>query len=71
MSFIGRPLRIIHSEAAGTFGGQEHRVFKEMVGMRERGHFLEAICQPGSMLSERLRHEGFRVHLLEMDGITN
>lgn len=71
MNFTDRPLRIIHSEAAGTFGGQEHRVLKEMTGMRERGHFLEAICQPGSLLSERLMHEGFRVHILEMDGVAN
>jgi len=33
-----RPLRILHSEAATSFGGQEHRIFKEMVAMRERGH---------------------------------
>lgn len=71
MDFADRPLRIIHSEAAGTFGGQEHRVFKEMMAMRERGHFLEAICQPGSMLGERLMREGFRAHLLKMDGIAN
>ena len=50
-----RPLRIIHSEAATSFGGQEHRVFKEMVAMRERGHYLEAICQPDAELTERLR----------------
>ncbi len=54
-----RRLRIIHSEAATSFGGQEHRVFKEMVAMRERGHYLEAICQPDAELTERLREAGF------------
>ena len=54
-----RSLRIIHSEAATSFGGQEHRVFKEMVAMRERGHYLEAICQPDAELTERLREAGF------------
>jgi glycosyltransferase involved in cell wall biosynthesis len=63
-----RPLRIIHSEAATSFGGQEHRVFKEMVAMRERGHYLEAICQPDAELTERLREAGFVVHTLFMDG---
>ncbi|MEI8401010.1 MAG: glycosyltransferase family 4 protein [Alcaligenaceae bacterium] len=66
-----RSLRIIHSEAATSFGGQEHRVFKEMVAMRERGHHLEAICQPDAELTERLREAGFVVHTLYMDGTVN
>lgn len=64
-------LRIIHSEAATGFGGQEHRILKEMKAMRERGHHLEAICQPDAMLADRLRDEGFPVHVLPMDGATN
>ncbi len=63
-----RPLRIIHTEAATSFGGQEHRIFKEMVAMREAGHHLEAICQPRAQLTTRLRQEGFTVHTMEMDG---
>ena len=66
-----RPLRIIHSEAATSFGGQEHRVFKEMLAMRERGHYLEAICQPDAELTQRLREAGFVVHTLYMDGTVN
>ena len=66
-----RPLRIIHSEAATSFGGQEHRIFKEMVAMRERGHYLEAICQPDAELTQRLREAGFVVHTLLMDGMFN
>ena len=65
------PLRIIHSEAATSFGGQEHRVFKEMVAMREKGHYLEAICQPDAELTTRLREAGFVVHTLYMDGLPN
>lgn len=65
------PLRIIHSEAATSFGGQEHRIFKEMLAMRERGHFIEAICQPHAMLTQRLRDVGFVVHTLYMDGPLN
>ncbi len=66
-----KPLRIIHSEAATSFGGQEHRVFKEMVAMREKGHYLEAICQPDAELTTRLREAGFVVHTLYMDGVVN
>ena len=65
------PLRIVHSEAATSFGGQEHRVFKEMVAMRERGHYLEAICQPDAELTQRLRDADFIVHTLYMDGAVN
>ncbi len=66
-----RSLRIIHSEAATSFGGQEHRVFKEMVAMRERGHYLEAVCQSDAELTQRLREAGFVVHTLGMDGVVN
>ena len=66
-----RPLRIVHSEAATSFGGQEHRIFKEMVAMRERGHYLEAICQPDAELTPRLRDAGFVVHTMFMDGFIN
>ena len=66
-----RPLRIVHTEAATSFGGQEHRIFKEMLAMRDRGHHLEAVCQPHALLTERLRNEGFVVHTLLMDGPLN
>ncbi|WP_260679702.1 glycosyltransferase [Ectopseudomonas mendocina] len=64
-------MRIVHSEAATSFGGQEGRIFKEMNAMRARGHHLEAICQPSALLAERLSDAGFTVHTLEMDGPLN
>lgn len=66
-----KPLRIVHSEAATSFGGQENRIFKEMLAMREQGHYLEAICQPDAQLVGRLREAGFVVHTLPMDGALN
>lgn len=36
-------LRIIHVEAASTFGGQEGHIFKEMLAMRDRGHYLDPL----------------------------
>lgn len=62
------PLRILHTEAATDFGGQEHRIYKEMLAMRARGHHLEAVCQPGALLGERLRSQGFRVREVVMHG---
>ncbi len=66
-----KPLRIVHSEAETSFGGQENRIFKEMLAMREQGHYLEAICQPDAQLTGRLRGDGFVVHTLAMDGVLN
>ncbi len=66
-----KPLRIIHSEAATNFGGQEYRIFKEMVAMREQGHHMEAVCQPDALLTQRLREAGFVVHTMYMDGLFN
>lgn len=68
-SISTRPLKILHTEAATTFGGQEHRIYKEMMAMRERGHHLEAVCQPDATLGERLRQQGFRVHDVTMPGL--
>ncbi len=66
-----RPLRIVHSEAAVSFGGQEHRIFKEMRAMRKRGHHMELICRPEAQLVGRMRDEGFVVHTVPMGGIPN
>lgn len=65
------PLRIIHSEAATSFGGQEQYIYRMMHAMRDRGHHLEAICQPQAVLTQRLREDGFTVHTLFMDGPVN
>lgn len=66
-----KPLRILHSEAATGFGGQENRIFKEMVAMRAAGHHMEALCQPHARLAQRLSDEGFVVHRMLMDGPRN
>ncbi|MVW80331.1 glycosyltransferase family 4 protein [Bordetella sp. 02P26C-1] len=63
------PLRILHTEAAVAFGGQEHRIFKEMHAMRARGHHVEALCQPQAQLVPRLREAGFTVHTVPMGGL--
>ncbi len=65
------PLRILHSEAATSFGGQEQYIRRMMLAMRDRGHHLEAVCQPDALLVQRLRDEGFTVHTTYMDGPLN
>lgn len=63
-----RPLRILFSEAATGFGGQERYIFRMMCALRERGHLLEAACQPHARLARQLAEAGFTVHTLYMDG---
>src|SRR3546814_18149445 len=65
------PLRILHSEAATSFGGQEQYIYRMMLAMRDRGHHLEAVCQPHAVLTQRLREQGFTVHTTYMDGPVN
>lgn len=64
-------LRILYTEAATSFGGQEFCIYKEMIAMRDRGHHLELVCQPGAELGDRLEQAGFAVHRIVMDGPGN
>lgn len=66
-----RTLRILHSEAATSWGGQEQYIFRMFLAMRERGHHLELLCQPHAQLADRVRQEGFTVHTMLMDGPAN
>ena len=65
------PLKILHSEAATGWGGQEQYIHRMMLAMRDRGHHLELVCQPHAQLAERLRKEKFTVHTMLMDGPAN
>lgn len=64
-------LRILYSEAAIGFGGQEHRIFKEMLGMREAGHHVAMVCRPQAQLVARLQEHGILVHTVQMGGLKN
>lgn len=61
-------LKILHTESSTGWGGQEHRTFKEMVSLRERGHVLELACRPTARLGERAEEAGFTVHRIPMRG---
>ena len=62
------PLKILHTESSTGWGGQEHRTFKEMVALRERGHTLELACPVGARLGDRAEKLGFAVHRIRMRG---
>jgi glycosyltransferase involved in cell wall biosynthesis len=64
-----KPLKILHTEAAKGFGGQEIYIYRHMLAMRERGHDVSLLCQPGARLGEIAREAGFTVHALKMGGL--
>ncbi|MFI8719598.1 glycosyltransferase family 4 protein [Stenotrophomonas sp. NPDC077464] len=66
---MNKPLKILHTEAAKGFGGQEIYIYRHMLAMRERGHDVSLLCQPGARLGEIAREAGFTVHALKMGGL--
>ncbi|MGB6241981.1 MAG: glycosyltransferase family 4 protein [Castellaniella sp.] len=66
-----RPLRVVHAEAATGFAGQERYIFRLLCALRDRGHHVQAICQPHARLATELRQAGFQVDTLCMDGAWN
>lgn len=61
------PLKILYTEAATSYGGQERYIHRLMREMRKAGHTVEALCQPDSQLRQHLIDDGFSVHLFVMD----
>jgi glycosyltransferase involved in cell wall biosynthesis len=60
--------KILHTESSTGWGGQEHRTFKELSALRQRGHTLEVACRPGARLGDRAEEAGFTVHRIPMRG---
>lgn len=69
VSPAGRPLKILHTEAAKGMGGQEIYIFRHMQAMRDLGHEVSLLCQPDATLGKIAREFGFTVHTLEMGGL--
>ncbi len=59
-------LTILHTESSLGWGGQEHRTFKEMVGLRKLGHRMLLLCQPKAKFGARAREAGFEVFEVRM-----
>jgi glycosyltransferase involved in cell wall biosynthesis len=63
---MSRRLTILHTESSLGWGGQEHRTFKEMVGLAKLGHRLLLACQPGAKFAARAHEAGFEVFEVRM-----
>lgn len=54
-------MHILHTEASKGWGGQEIRILRESIGMRERGHRLFFAVSPGAELGYKAKENGFDV----------
>ena len=61
-------MRILHTESSKGWGGQENRTLNEMIGMRELGHEMAVVSQPGARILERAREAGFETFEIPMRG---
>ena len=52
-------MRILHTEAATGWGGQEIRIFREAKGMRDKGYQVFIHASPESQLLKRSIEDGF------------
>lgn len=52
---------ILHTEASTGWGGQEIRILREAIGMRERGHTIVFAVGQGAKLSQKALEQGFSV----------
>lgn len=56
------PLVILHTESSPGWGGQEIRILKEAMGMRERGHTVIFALQKKTPLFAEAKKEGFKTY---------
>lgn len=57
--------RILHTESSNGWGGQEMRILREALGMRQRGHEVVFAVVKGGQLVERAKNHGFLVYEID------
>jgi glycosyltransferase involved in cell wall biosynthesis len=63
---MAEPLVILHSESSTGWGGQEIRVYSEVIWLRRRGHNASLMVPPGSALGARAEQAGIPVAWIPM-----
>ncbi|MDA8094321.1 MAG: glycosyltransferase [Betaproteobacteria bacterium] len=59
-------MRILHTEWSDGWGGQEHRIISEIVGMRARGHEVWLATRPQCAIAREAAQRGIPVALFGM-----
>ncbi len=52
---------VLHTESSTGWGGQEKRILRETLCLREKGVRVLIVCQPGSQLEKRAKEHGIDV----------
>jgi hypothetical protein len=60
-------VNILHTETLKGWGGQQNKVLKECIALRELNHQIILICNPNSKIGEQFRLEKFDVIEKEMN----
>lgn len=61
-------LRILHTESATGWGGQQIRILDEARGLMERGHSVTVACQPHSVIAKRAEEWNVPILTTKMKG---
>jgi glycosyltransferase involved in cell wall biosynthesis len=59
-------MNILHTETLEKWGGQQNRVLREAVGLRQKGHKVIVACNTGSELARRAAAEELKVYELSL-----
>lgn len=62
----GKPT-ILHTEASNGWGGQEIRIFSEMIGMKARGHDVLLATPPDTTIYRKAKDAGIKTLAVPMD----
>src|SRR5476649_1367585 len=63
-------MHILHTESSNGWGGQEIRILKESIGLRQRGHTIVFAVVCGGKLVDQARKEGFTVYEVDFRRIS-
>ncbi|MBI4847602.1 MAG: glycosyltransferase family 4 protein [Nitrospirae bacterium] len=59
-------MNILHTETLKKWGGQQNRILAEATGFIKRGHKVVIACHKGSVLAQKAKQAGIKVHEMNM-----
>lgn len=59
-------MNILHTETLKRWGGQQNRVFNEIIQLKKRGHNVILACNKNSIIAQKSKESGIKVYELEI-----
>lgn len=59
-------MNILHTETLKNWGGQQNKVLKEMIAIKELGHTPFLLCNPQADISKKAKEHGIKVYEFPM-----